>query len=42
MEIEKIKLSKPYPFIKIKFDSGDFVFSFLSFYIRFKKERKWN
>jgi len=38
MKTEIVKLSKPYPFIKIKRDGRDFVFSLLSFYIRFKKE----
>ena len=33
--IELLRLSKPYPFIKAVKDGKDFVFSFLSFYIRF-------
>jgi len=36
METEKIKLSKPYPFMKVKKDGTDLVISVLSFYRRYK------
>jgi hypothetical protein len=40
MSLQYIKLSKPYPFIKFVKDGKDFVFSFLSFYIRWDRGLK--